>query len=116
MLKPGRRFRFLTALCTGLTVGVVYPFVDLALACRAPGSEACVWGKAYLPLAVVVSVVVVVVAIDLDVVVDVDAGLQPVGMDETLGGQRLQRAPIEFFEVGVPGAPAVAVIGAHRAA
>lgn len=43
---------FLTALATGLIVGIGYPFVDLALACRTPDSEACVWGKAYLPLTV----------------------------------------------------------------
>ena len=54
----GRRFPFLTALCVGLTVGIGYPFVDLALACRVPISEACVWGKAYFPLALGLSVVV----------------------------------------------------------
>lgn len=53
----GRRFPFLTALCVGLTAGIGYPFVDLALACRVPISEACVWGKAYLPLTLGVSVV-----------------------------------------------------------
>lgn len=55
---PGRRFPFLTALCAGLIVGVGYPFVDVGLACRTPSSEACVWGKAYLPLTLGVSVVV----------------------------------------------------------
>lgn len=54
----GRRFPFLTALCAGLTVGIGYPFVDVALACRAPFSEACVWGKAYLPLTLGLSVVI----------------------------------------------------------
>lgn len=54
----GRRFPFLTALCIGLAVGVGYPFVDVALACRAPISEACVWGKAYFPLTLGISVVV----------------------------------------------------------
>lgn len=53
-----RRFPFLTALCIGLIVGVGYPFVDVGLACRAPTSEACVWGTAYLPLTLGVSVVV----------------------------------------------------------
>jgi hypothetical protein len=52
------RFPFLTALSVGLMVGVGYPFVDVALACRVPISEACVWGKAYLPLTLSVSVVV----------------------------------------------------------
>ena len=53
-----RRFPFLTALCVGLIVGAGYPFVDVGLACRTPTSEACVWGKAYLPLTLSVSVVV----------------------------------------------------------
>ncbi len=52
-----RRFPFLTALCVGLIAGIGYPFVDVALACRMPISEACVWGKAYLPLTLSVSVV-----------------------------------------------------------
>lgn len=52
------RFPFLTALCVGLMVGVGYPFVDVALACRVPISEACGWGKAYLPLTLGVSIVV----------------------------------------------------------
>ncbi len=54
---PTRRSVFLTALAIGLVVGVSYPFVDLGLTCRAPSSEACVWGKAYLPLTLGVSVV-----------------------------------------------------------
>ena len=53
-----RRFPFLIALCVGLIVGAGYPFVDVGLACRAPTSEACVWGKAYLPLTLGVSLVV----------------------------------------------------------
>jgi MFS family permease len=55
---PGRRFPFLTALSVGLATGAAYPLVDVALACRAPISEACVWGKAYLPLTLGVSMVV----------------------------------------------------------
>lgn len=54
----GRRFPFLTAIGVGLVVGIGYPFVDVALACRVPISEACVWGKAYLPLTLGVSVLV----------------------------------------------------------
>ena len=53
-----RRFSFLAALCVGLIAGVGYPFVDVALACRVPISEVCVWGKAYLPLTLSVSVVI----------------------------------------------------------
>jgi hypothetical protein len=52
-----RRSSLLTALAIGLLVGVTYPVVDLGLACRSPASEACVWGKAYLPLTLGVSVV-----------------------------------------------------------
>ena len=53
-----RRFPFLTALAVGLLVGVGYPFIDVALSCRVPISEACVWGKAYFPLTLGVSIVV----------------------------------------------------------
>lgn len=52
------RFPFLTALSAGLITGIAYPFVDVALACRVPTSEACVWGKAYFLLTLSVSVVV----------------------------------------------------------
>lgn len=38
------------ALAVGLLAGIGYPCVDLALDCRVPMSEACVWGKAFLPL------------------------------------------------------------------
>jgi hypothetical protein len=53
-----RHFPFLTAFCVGLLVGAGYPLVDLALSCRVPTSEACVWGKAYFPLTMSVSVLV----------------------------------------------------------
>ena len=53
-----RRLPFLIALIVGLTVGIGYPLIDVALACRTPISEACVWGKAYLPLSLSISVVV----------------------------------------------------------
>ena len=51
------RSSLLVALLGGLVVGVGYPFVDIAFACRAPMSEACVWGKAYFSLTLTVSVV-----------------------------------------------------------
>ena len=54
-----RRRPFLTALAAGLIAGIGYPIVDVILACRAPISEACVWGKAYFPLTLGVSVVLV---------------------------------------------------------
>ena len=53
----GRRASLLIALAGGLAVGVGYPYADIALACRAPMSEACVWGKAYFSLTMTVSVV-----------------------------------------------------------
>lgn len=61
MEKTGlsRRAALLIALCAGLLAGIAYPFVDLAFACRLPQSEACVWGKAYLPLTLGLSVVIV---------------------------------------------------------
>ena len=45
------------ALAAGLLVGIAYPLIDLALACRRPESEACVWGKAYFPLTLGLSLV-----------------------------------------------------------
>ena len=49
----------LVAVLAGLAAGIGYPFVDIALACRVPTSEACVWGKAYFPLTLGLSVVLV---------------------------------------------------------
>ena len=58
MARSGvRRTAVLTALIIGLIVGVGYPYVDLAVSCRVADSEACVWGKAYFPLTLVMSVV-----------------------------------------------------------
>ena len=54
---PSRRAPFFLALFVGLAVGLVYPYVDRALACRKPQSEACVWAKAYFPLTVGLSLV-----------------------------------------------------------
>ena len=47
------------ALCAGVGTGVAYPYLDLALACRNPFSEACVWGKAFFSLTMGVSLVLV---------------------------------------------------------
>jgi hypothetical protein len=52
-----RRASLVIALLTGAVVGIGYPYLDVALACRVPDSEACVWGKAYFPLTLTVSVV-----------------------------------------------------------
>lgn len=46
----------LTAALVGAAVGTAYPLIDLALACRAPVSEACVWGKSYLALSLGISI------------------------------------------------------------
>lgn len=54
-----RRSSLLVALAVGLVAGIGYPVVDVALACRVPISEACVWGKAYFPLTLGLSVVLV---------------------------------------------------------
>ncbi len=42
-----------------LVVGLGVPLGQLALDCRAPTSEACVWGKAYLPLSLAVGVLLI---------------------------------------------------------
>jgi hypothetical protein len=49
----------LVSLAAGLAVGIAYPYVEIALACREPASEACVWGKAYFSLTLTVSLVFV---------------------------------------------------------
>ena len=53
-----RRSPLLIALLMGALIGVGYPILDVAWACRLPESEACVWGKAYFPLTMTISVVV----------------------------------------------------------
>jgi hypothetical protein len=55
-MVQSRRSSLLIALAIGLLVGLIYPVVDLGVACRKPTSEACVWGKAYLPLTLGASV------------------------------------------------------------
>lgn len=54
-MRPKRKAA-LIAMVIGFIVGAAYPFVDVWLKCRAPESEACVWGKAFLPLTVAISV------------------------------------------------------------
>lgn len=65
--RPRNRGRsLLAAIAVGLLVGVGYPLLDLWRDCRRPESEACVWGKSYLPLSLglglVLSVIVAAVA------------------------------------------------------
>ena len=58
MSSMSRRSAFFVALFAGLAAGLAYPYIDLALACRIPASEACVWGKAYFPLTLGLSLVI----------------------------------------------------------
>ena len=50
------RTRAIVSAIIGLVVGVAYPFIDIAVRCHVPASEACVWGTAYFLLTVAVSV------------------------------------------------------------
>ena len=52
----GRTKQILSAVIIGVLAGTASPFIDVALSCRAPESEACVWGKAYLPLSLSISI------------------------------------------------------------
>lgn len=52
----GRAKRVAGAIMIGVLAGAAWPFVDVAWSCRAPQSEACVWGKAYLPLSLGISI------------------------------------------------------------
>ena len=42
-----------------LAVGLAAPHAELWVKCRAPSSEACVWGRAFLPVTIPVYLVVV---------------------------------------------------------
>jgi hypothetical protein len=46
-------------LAVSLLIGAAVPLADLALACRDPLSERCVWGKAYLPFSLPFSIAVI---------------------------------------------------------
>lgn len=52
-----RRANAVMALVVGFAIGVALPFIQVYLACGSPASEACVWGKALLPLTVSISAV-----------------------------------------------------------
>src|SRR3954465_7028420 len=47
------------ALIAGPAIGVALPIVQVAFECREPHSEACVWGKALLPVGLAVSGILV---------------------------------------------------------
>jgi hypothetical protein len=46
------RFTFVARLIAAAIIGVSYPYAELAWKCRSNSqdSEACVWGRAYMPL------------------------------------------------------------------
>lgn len=44
--------RIATRIAIAAAVAVAIPLVRLWIACRDPLSEACVWGRAYLPLSI----------------------------------------------------------------
>jgi hypothetical protein len=52
-----RRIAALVALAAGLFVAAGVPLGERWHACRAPGSEACVWSKALLPVSLAAGVV-----------------------------------------------------------
>jgi hypothetical protein len=52
----------LGALALGATVAVGVPLFELWRACRTPTSEACVWGKALLPVSLSVGAVLGIAA------------------------------------------------------
>ena len=55
----GHARQILIAVVLGAAVGAASPFIDVWLSCRVPDSEACVWGKAYLPLSLGISIPVI---------------------------------------------------------
>ena len=50
-----RRANAVLSTILGFPAGAALPFLQVWLACGAPASEACVWGRALLPLTVSVS-------------------------------------------------------------
>lgn len=54
-----RRRIALVATALSIAAGAGYPLIELALACREPIAESCVWGKAYLPLSLTLSLLII---------------------------------------------------------
>ena len=50
-----RRANAIVSLVAGFAIGIGLPFLQVWLACGAPESEACVWGKSLLPVTVSIS-------------------------------------------------------------
>ena len=53
MERARGRGGILSALMLGMLLGAGATVVQWRLACRVPESEACVWGRAYLPVSLV---------------------------------------------------------------
>jgi NhaP-type Na+/H+ or K+/H+ antiporter len=56
-MRP-RREALVVGLAIGALTGIGAPFVELWRDCRSPESEACVWGRALLPVTLGVGVIV----------------------------------------------------------
>jgi hypothetical protein len=67
----GRRVALIVAL--SIAIGLAYPLLELALKCRHPDSEACVWARAYWHLSIWIEppIVAVIAAIVLAVAIAV---------------------------------------------
>lgn len=50
--------RIFARVVASLALAAATPWIQVQIACRDPVSEACVWGKAYLPLSTALSIVV----------------------------------------------------------
>ena len=70
-MARGRRIALIVAV--SIAIGIAFPHVELALKCRRPDSEACVWAKAYWRLSIWIEppIVAVIAAIVLAIVVAV---------------------------------------------
>ena len=70
-MPRGRRVALIVVL--SIAIGIVYPYFELALKCRRPDSEACVWATAYWHLSIWVEppIVAVIAAIMLAVAIAV---------------------------------------------
>jgi len=55
--------RYLWGAIAAVVVGVGAPRLEVAVACRRPISEPCVWGRAYLPVNVAATLVILGVPI-----------------------------------------------------
>ena len=71
LVTRGRRVALIVAL--SIAIGLAYPLLELALKCRRPDSEACVWARAYWHLSIWIEppIVAVIAAIVLAVAIAV---------------------------------------------